>query len=88
MAMVRRDYFPEALLLYEMVAVAEGRTTEDVERWHRLRDGAGGRAEDPQRTGRKRRRRRRGGRRRRRPPTDELVESPSDDSDSSDPAAG
>lgn len=88
MAMVRRDYFPEALVLYEMVALAEGRSTEDVERWHRMRNGAGGRTEDPERAGRKRRRRRRGGRRRRRPPTDELDASPSEDSGSSDPAAG
>ncbi len=87
MAMVRRDYFPEALVLYEMVARAEDRGTEDIERWHRLSDGAGSRTEDPQRAGRKRRRRRRGGRRRR-PPTDELAASPSDDSESSDPAAG
>jgi hypothetical protein len=66
MAMVRRDYFAEALALYELIAVAEGRDTEDVERWQKLRDSATGKADQPERAGRKKRRRRRGGRRRRR----------------------
>jgi poly(A) polymerase len=70
-AMVRRDYFPEAIALYEMIARSEGRPIDDVERWTRLRAGVGegapaAGAEDAERTGRKRRRRRRGGRRRRR----------------------
>lgn len=66
-AMARRDYFDEAVSLYELMARAEGRSTEAVDRWRRLaqeddeaqaRESNGGHG--------KRRRRRRGGRRRRR----------------------
>ncbi|RMH36422.1 MAG: polynucleotide adenylyltransferase PcnB [Deltaproteobacteria bacterium] len=65
MTLVRRDYFDEALALYELFARARELLLDDVERWRRLRDGAHGRP-DAETTERKRRRRRRGGRRRRR----------------------
>jgi poly(A) polymerase len=64
-AMARRDYFPEALALYEILAAAEGRSIEDIDRWRGLRDRAhDDDGADPDGPPRKRRRRR-GGRRRR-----------------------
>jgi len=81
MALVRRDWFVDALTLFELMHPhAEGEVADEIARWHRLmREGGehppagGGRA--PQGAGaggdeggepRRRRRRRRGGRRRRR----------------------
>jgi len=69
MALVRRDYFDEALATYEIGALAAGRDTADVARWRRLKSegsGEGHRADRSQDSRGKRRRRRRGGRRRRR----------------------
>ena len=86
--MLRRDYFPESLALYESAARADGLPTDEIERWRRLRDGAGRKGESPEASGRKRRRRRRGGRRRRRaadPPapnaggSSDAGDEPSDD---------
>jgi hypothetical protein len=72
MALVRRDWFDEALAVYELMhPAAEGEIAEEIARWHRLRrDGHAGperEAElapvgEPQA---RRRRRRRGGRKRR-----------------------
>jgi poly(A) polymerase len=64
-AMARRDYFAEALELYEMLAVAAGRSTEDIDRWRRLGDGDDDDDSGEVEGGRRKRRRRRGGRRRR-----------------------
>ncbi|HEU5057503.1 MAG TPA: polynucleotide adenylyltransferase PcnB [Kofleriaceae bacterium] len=66
MALVRRDFFGDALLAYEMMARVGGHDTADLGYWTKLhaQDGAGERSGEF-RTG-KRRRRRRGGRRRRR----------------------
>jgi len=66
MALVRRDFFPDALLAYEMMARVGGHDTSDLAYWSKLhaQDGSGEKSGDF-RTG-KRRRRRRGGRRRRR----------------------
>ncbi len=80
MAMVRRDYFSEALALYELTAHAAGRDTADIERWQKLRDGAAGgnAAEEEAKASHKRRRRRRGGRRRRRanvPSVEEILDA-------------
>jgi hypothetical protein len=68
MALVRRDYFDDALSLYEMTSRALGKDTSDVAHWRKLasegqHDGGGG--SDGGRSS-KRRRRKRGGRRRRR----------------------
>jgi tRNA nucleotidyltransferase/poly(A) polymerase len=66
MALVRRDFFPDALLAYEMMARVGGHDASDLAYWTKLhaQDGSGERSGEF-RTG-KRRRRRRGGRRRRR----------------------
>ena len=66
MALVRRDFFPDALLAYEMMARVGGHDTSDLAYWSKLhaQDGPGERSGEF-RSG-KRRRRRRGGRRRRR----------------------
>ncbi len=78
MALVRRDWFVDALTLFELMHPnAEGEVADEIARWHRLmRDGgdhppharAGHGGEEAAAPGgeRKRRRRRRGGRRRRR----------------------
>lgn len=75
MALVRRDYFDESLVLYEILAAAAGRKADDLEHWHKLRsEDNRDRQQQEQDDGdgaRKRRRRRRGGRRRRR--GDELT---------------
>lgn len=60
-ALVGREYFDEALLLYEIMAAARGEVAEDLEYWRDLQREAGG-----SRDGRPERRRRRGGRRRNR----------------------
>jgi poly(A) polymerase len=77
MALVRRDWFAEALAVFELMHPrAEGEVAEEIARWHRLlreahlhpqgggeeQPAAGAAGEEPH----KRRRRRRGGRRRRR----------------------
>ncbi len=76
MALVRRDWFGEALALYELMnPQPEGEIADEIARWHRMAQetdapnrppgeaaGATPAGEEP----RKRRRRRRGGRRRRR----------------------
>jgi poly(A) polymerase len=82
MAVVRRDYFVEALTLYELVSRARGPLGDEVRRWRRLwrqdHAQAGPSGEHPagappdgnvfpDATGRRKRRRRRGGRRRHRP---------------------
>ncbi len=70
MALVRRDYFADALTLYEMTSRVLGKDTADVARWRQLANEGGaaagndGGAEEGRSS--KRRRRRRGGRRRRR----------------------
>lgn len=66
MALVRRDFFGDALLAYEMMARVAGHDTSDLAYWSKLhaQDGSGERSGEF-RAG-KRRRRRRGGRRRRR----------------------
>ena len=60
--MAQRDYFEDALILYELMARAEGRPDEEVEHWSSLRRASS----DDDDSGTRRRRRRRGGRRRRR----------------------
>ena len=70
MALVRRDYFSDALTLYEMTSKVLGKDTSDVARWRQLASEGGAAASgddvgEESRSG-KRRRRRRGGRRRRR----------------------
>jgi len=83
MALVRRDWFTDALMLFELMHPhAEGEVADEIARWHRLMreggehlppGGGGGRSAAAPGGGedagepRKRRRRRRGGRRRRRP---------------------
>ena len=66
MALVRRDFFADALLAHEMMARVGGHDASDLAYWTKLhaQDGSGERSGEF-RTG-KRRRRRRGGRRRRR----------------------
>ncbi|MEM9489824.1 MAG: poly(A) polymerase, partial [Myxococcota bacterium] len=64
MALVRRDYFDEALLTYELTAHAVGRDASDVDEWLQLRRNGDDDDGGPD-GGRRRRRRRRGGRRRR-----------------------
>ncbi len=69
MALVRRDYFDEALALYEIMAIVDGRDTKDIDHWRKLStEGNRDRQHpaDDSGSSRKRRRRRRGGRRRRR----------------------
>lgn len=61
--LAQREYFEDALILYELMARAEERPDEDVEHWSSLRRAA---ADEDDDAGRRRRRRRRGGRRRRR----------------------
>jgi hypothetical protein len=71
MALVRRDYFEDALTLYATWAEVTGRDPAEVDYWQNLAEGM----DDGERP-RKRRRRRRGGRRRRRTPeTDEPNET-------------
>ena len=71
MALVRRDYFEDALTLYTTWAEVTGRDSAEVDYWRSLAAGI----DDGERP-RKRRRRRRGGRRRRRTPeTDEASET-------------
>ncbi|ACY18524.1 poly(A) polymerase [Haliangium ochraceum DSM 14365] len=61
-AMVRRDYFGDALTLYELTRQAQEREVGDLSYWHELR-----KSEVPEeRSEPRQRRRRRGGRRRRR----------------------
>jgi hypothetical protein len=78
MSLVRRDWFPEALALLELMHPnAEGELADEIARWHRLaREGhldqphgsapAAPGSEPQGEQGQRRRRRRRGGRRRRR----------------------
>lgn len=62
-ALVRRDYFGEALTLYELLCAARGETPEDLHYWKKMQ-AEGTKGSD---RGDNKRRRRRGGRRRRRP---------------------
>jgi poly(A) polymerase len=81
MALVRRDYFEDSLILYEMTSRALGRDTSDIAQWHQLKsEGAreAPAAEEIEPPG-KRRRRRRGGRRRRRTPDARDTKRPSGD---------
>lgn len=66
MALVRRDYFDEALVAYELAARAADRDIGDVERWKQMKREGSEVSQDRYDAPRKRRRRRRGGRRRRR----------------------
>lgn len=73
MSLVRRDWFPEALALFELMHPnAEGEIADEIARWHRLsREGHIDQPAAPPgapqgEAGAPRRRRRRGGRRRRR----------------------
>ncbi len=81
-ALVRRDYFEEALTLYECSAAAEGRAAPEVEEWRALMSSEGvgeQHAEAEAGSARPaRRRRRRGGRRRRRNPAPEANGSETD----------
>lgn len=93
MALVRRDWFADALTLFELMHPhAEGEVADEIARWHRLvREGGehpqpaaahaphahGGAAADAE--PRKRRRRRRGGKRRRR--NGEAAAIPASDAD-------
>ncbi len=61
MALVGREYFDEALVLYEIMAAAKNEVASELEFWRGLQAEAGG-----SRQGRPDRKRRRGGRRRRR----------------------
>ncbi len=61
MALVGREYFDEALVLYEIMAAAKNEVASELEFWRGLQAEAGG-----SREGRPERKRRRGGRRRRR----------------------
>jgi hypothetical protein len=61
MALVKRDYFDEALTIYELMAAAQGDVASELAFWRKLQ--AEGGAEPNAKT---QRRRRRGGRRRRR----------------------
>src|SRR5690606_18593583 len=72
MSLVRRDFFGDALLVYQMSATVGGHDTSDLGYWTRLhgQDAGGERGAEELRGG-KRRRRRRGGRRRRRTPLGE-----------------
>jgi poly(A) polymerase len=93
MALVRRDWFGDALTLFELMHPhAEGEVADEIARWHRLmREGGehpspptGGHAPHAHAAAeggepRKRRRRRRGGRRRKRGETGELPASDSAD---------
>lgn len=89
MALVRRDYFDEALTVYELTALAAGRETDDVERWKQLREQGEDSTTDEDGSPRKRRRRRRGGRRRRRTPDEiEAVPGPSDGGEAGAAAGG
>lgn len=66
MALARRDFFDEALAVYEITARAAGRDTSDVEYWRQIQEDGDGSGSDDGDGGGKQRRRRRGGRRRRR----------------------
>lgn len=80
-ALVRREFFRDALSVYEITARAAGRDTSDVAYWRKLLgDDADPERDDDGHAQRKPRRRRRGGRRRRRGPEEEAAES--------DPALG
>jgi poly(A) polymerase len=61
-ALARREFFNDALAVYEITVRAQGGTEGDLEFWRDLRRAGSGESEDDQ----QRRRRRRGGRRRRR----------------------
>ncbi len=80
-ALVRREFFRDALTVYETTARAAGRDTSDVAYWRKLVGDEQGTEEDDLAEGRKPRRRRRGGRRRRRTPEEEAAAE-------SDPAMG
>ncbi len=62
MALVKREYFDEALVLYEIMAAAQGDVAEELDVWKALQAEAGG----GKNSGRPERKRRRGGRRRNR----------------------
>lgn len=64
-ALVRRDYFDDALTVYELTARAQGRDPDDLAYWRDIQ-----RAEGEDEESRRGRRRKRGGRRRRRSITD------------------
>jgi poly(A) polymerase len=66
-ALVRREYFHDSLILYEIMVRASGGDTDELTYWRQFGDQDSG-ADDDEGTdaGGKRRRRRRGGRRRRR----------------------
>jgi poly(A) polymerase len=100
MALVRRDYFLEALVVYELLSRATHAPGDEAEteiaRWYGLwrknagvADGEGGSRGGPpgeDAENRRRRRRRRGGRRRRRGPTGEIADLPLGDAGEARPA--
>jgi poly(A) polymerase len=82
--LAHRDYFDDALAVYEMTGRVCGRDVSDADQWRRLERPDGDGDDDPQR---KRRRRRRGGRRRRRTPGDGSAVGDRDASDGAEGAA-
>jgi poly(A) polymerase len=82
--LAHRDYFDDALAVYEMAGRICGRDVSDADQWRQLERPGGDGDDDPQR---KRRRRRRGGRRRRRTPADGNAVGDRDASDGAEGAA-
>ncbi len=82
MALVRRDYFADALQLYRMWGSLTGRDLRELEYWEQAAEGA-----SVDQTDRPRRRRRRGGRRRRRSVGQDGSEQKGDGQDGSEQKA-
>jgi poly(A) polymerase len=98
MALVKRDWFDEALALFQIMhPQPQGDVADELQRWHRLRHeghapppgaehpASGAPHPAPMGEGGRRRRRRRGGRRRRRQPSD-LAPATTTQQSSSEPA--
>jgi len=73
MALVRRDYFNDALTLYEVAGNNAGRDISEASYWRKLQSEEVGETTGEEARPRKRRRRRRGGRRKRRTPESETA---------------
>lgn len=82
--LAHRDYFSDAIGVYEMTGRVCGRDVSDADQWRRLEREDEGGDDDPER---KRRRRRRGGRRRRRTPAEGSGAGERDASDGAEGAA-
>ncbi len=78
MTMVKRDFFADAVSVYEVTARASNRDSDEVEYWRKLADRE---ESDEDSRSRKQRRRRRGGRRRRRDEDGELFGDDEDEDD-------